>query len=282
MRYILFSKALHATWLLDRANSTLFDCGEGCSTSLGYQIFSVDRICLSHSHTDHIAGLPSFLGLRNATKGANDKPLTILYPQGNRLIEEWVEFSRKRANPLKYALTIKPVQPWDQEPIPLKSGSQERRLIEAFPVQHALESCFGYRVLSIRRGLKTEFQGKGSEYFRSLTPEQKASMTEERVANQMVFSGDSMPLSQEEDSPLRYAEEAFLDCTFLDPADRQGFTHAALGEVAEASRANQVRKAYAIHLSIRYSLDEVHRKVEELSTVFPMKMIPYDQVVHLD
>lgn len=282
MRHILFSKGLHSTWLLDGANSTLFDCGEGCSTSLGYQIFAVDRICLSHSHTDHVAGLPSFLGLRNATKGANDKPLTILYPEGNRRIEEWLEFSRKRAYPLKYALTFQSLKPWDQVSIPLKGGSQERRLIETFPVQHAPESCFGYRILSIRRGLKAEFQGREPAYYRSLTPEQKAGMMEDRVANQLVFSGDSMPLSQDEDSPLRRAELAFLDSTFLSPSEREGFTHAALEEVAETCRANQVRTAYAIHLSIRYSLAEVRRKIEELSTVFPLKMIPYDQVVYLN
>lgn len=282
MRYVLFSKGLHSTWLLDGANATLFDCGEGCSTSLGYQIFAVDRLCLSHSHTDHVAGLPSFLGLRNATKGANDKPLTILYPEGNRRIEEWLEFSRRRAYPLKYALTFQAMKPWDQFPIPLKSGSQEKRYIEAFPVQHAPESCFGYRVLSIRRGLKAEYQGKGPDFYRSLTPQQKEGMMEDRVANQMVFSGDSMPLGQDEDSPLRQAELAFLDCTFLSAREREGFTHAAMEEVAETCQANQVRAAYAMHLSIRYPLGEVRRKSEELAKVYPLKIIPYDQVVRLD
>jgi ribonuclease Z len=282
MRYVIFSKGLHSTWLLECTNGTLMDCGEGCATSLGYKIFVVDRICLSHSHIDHVAGLPSFIGLRNATKGANDKPLDIYYPAGNLRIEKWLEFSLQSAGPLKYQLTLHPMEPWDRIPIPLGKSSKENRFIEAFPVAHAMEQCFGYRILSVTRELKPEFQGRGQEFYRSLSPQQKLDSLEDRTLNKFVFSGDSMPLSSSEDSPLARAEVAFLDSTFLSAADRNGCTHASMDEVAAVCRANRVRVGYALHLSIRYSIDQVRQRMAELSSVFPLRLIPNNEVTYLN
>lgn len=61
VRYIAYSKALHSNWVLSLEFGTLFDCGEDCATMLGNKVFAVERILLSHGHTDHIAGLPNFL-----------------------------------------------------------------------------------------------------------------------------------------------------------------------------------------------------------------------------
>ena len=280
MKYVIFSKGLHATWLLDKAHGNLYDCGEGCGTLLGYQIFCVDRICLSHSHMDHIAGLPAFIGLRNATKGANNKPLVIYYPEGNLRIEDWINFSLKINGRLKYSLTCQPLRPWDQ--IPIFQGSQEKRYIEAFPVQHAREQCFGYRVLSVTKGLKFEFRDRGKEYYASLTPEQKAAIMEDRSVNKVLFSGDGMPLDSGSDSPLHCAETAFLDTTFMSSQDREGFNHGSLEEVAEACRNNHVKVAYAMHVSIRYQNDEIQKKLSEVAQVFPMRLIPNDRVVCLN
>lgn len=282
MRYVLFSKGLHSTWLLNCVEGTLFDCGEGCATELGYRVFSVDRICLSHSHVDHVAGLPSFLGLRNSTKGANDKPLDVYYPSGNIRIEEWLQFSVKCAGQLKYELTLHALRPWDRITIPLGKGSHEKRYIEAFPVQHAMEQCFGYRILAMTRRLKAEFRGRSPTFYQSLSDSDKDAMSEDRVANQMVFSGDGMPLSTYDDSPLRGAETAFLDSTFLSADDRNGFTHATMEEVAASCCANHVRVGYAMHISIRYSLQEIRRKLAELAPIFPLRLVPYDEKTFLN
>jgi ribonuclease BN (tRNA processing enzyme) len=107
-------------------------------------------------------------------------------------------------------------------------------------------------------------------------------MSEDRLANQMVFSGDSMPLSTYGDFPLRGAEVAFLDSTFLSVDDRNGFTHATMDEVAETCRANQVRVAYAMHLSIRYSAAEIRQRMTDLAQTFPLKLVPNHELTYLN
>ena len=107
-------------------------------------------------------------------------------------------------------------------------------------------------------------------------------MSEDRVHNQMVFSGDGMPLPVYDDSPLRGAEVAFLDSTFLDSADRNGFTHASMDEVAESCQANQVRVGYAMHLSIRYSIQEIRKKLAQLAPIFPLQLVRYDELTCIE
>jgi ribonuclease BN (tRNA processing enzyme) len=78
------------------------------------------------------------------------------------------------------------------------------------------------------------------------------------------------------------AEVAFLDSTFLAATDREGNTHAAMEEVTQKCAIAGVRVAYAMHLSIRYSMDEIRKKIQELQSVFPLRLIPYDEITYLN
>jgi ribonuclease Z len=281
MKYTLFSKGLHATWILSHEFNCLFDCGEGCSTLLGYRIFVPDRLFISHGHIDHVAGLPAFLGLRNSTKGANDKPLTIYYPEGNRRIEEWLNFAQRSAGRLKYPLVIKALKPGERVSLNVKEGAREQRFVEAFPVQHCADPCYGYRIISISKKLKPEFQGKPPEFYRTLDPKAKADMYADTLTNKFFFSGDAMPLRSGPDSPLNQAEVAFLDATFLTAADRENPTHASIEEVAQKCEVAGVKEAYAIHVSIRYYPNELAAKLAEVQAIFPLKFVPNDRVVEI-
>ena len=130
MKYVVFSKALHSTWLLSCEYGILFDAGEGVGTSLGHKVFLPERLFFSHGHMDHIAGLPSLLGLRNAGYGSRDKPLAIYYPAGNRFVEDWLKFSIRQAGRLRYSLNIHPLEPFERVPLEVKAGSQEQRYVE--------------------------------------------------------------------------------------------------------------------------------------------------------
>ena len=69
------------TALLTRYNgsSLLIDCGEGTQITMkehAWSFKSVDTICLTHYHADHVSGLPGFLlAMANAER---TEPLTIL------------------------------------------------------------------------------------------------------------------------------------------------------------------------------------------------------------
>lgn len=278
MKYIVFSKALHSTWVMSCEYSALFDCGEGCSTMLGHAVFIPDKLFISHSHIDHIAGLPAFLGLRNSTKGANDKPLTIYYPAGNRRIEDWIQFSTRALSRFKYPLQVTALTPNQVIELPTKEGSRENRFVHAFPVEHANEPCFGYRIFTHAKRMKAEFRGKPQEFYRTLTAESKAQMHEEVEQTKLFYSGDAMPLSSGPKSPLNGAEVAFLDGTFLKASDRDKPTHAALDELAQKCEIAGVKTAYVLHLSVRYSMREIQDHIDALSGLYPLKAISYDRV----
>ena len=94
MRYVVYSKGLHATWLLNCEYAALFDCGEGCATQLGYRVF-VPTASSYRTATSTTFRACRLLGLRNSTKGANDKPLCIYYPAGHLRVEEWLPVQPK-------------------------------------------------------------------------------------------------------------------------------------------------------------------------------------------
>ncbi|KEI97603.1 ribonuclease Z [Clostridium botulinum] len=66
-----------------RGRKILIDCGEGTQVSmkiLGWGFKSIDIICITHMHGDHVVGLPGLL----ATIGnsGREEPLTIIGPEG--------------------------------------------------------------------------------------------------------------------------------------------------------------------------------------------------------
>ena len=82
----------------------LLDCGEGTQVSmkiLGWGFKSIDVICISHGHGDHIVGLPGLL-LTIGNSGRTE-PITIIGPKG---ITEMVKGLRVVAPFLPYELNI--------------------------------------------------------------------------------------------------------------------------------------------------------------------------------
>lgn len=74
---------LAATLINYKGRKILIDCGEGTQVSmrlLGWGFKTIDVICITHSHGDHIVGLPGLL----ATIGNSGRtePLTIIGPEG--------------------------------------------------------------------------------------------------------------------------------------------------------------------------------------------------------
>jgi len=132
------------TALMVRYNgsSLLIDCGEGTQISIrekGWSFHSIDIICFTHFHADHISGLPGLLlSMGNADR---KEPVTLIGPKG---LERVVNSLR----------VIAPELPYELKFIELSSPEEVIDLngyrIEAFQVKHNI-TCFGYS-LAIRRG----------------------------------------------------------------------------------------------------------------------------------
>ncbi len=132
------------TSLMTRYNgsSLLIDCGEGTQISIrekGWSFHSIDTICFTHYHGDHISGLPGLLlSMGNADR---TEPVTLIGPKG---LERVVNALR----------VIAPELPFDLKFIELNSALEELEvngyLIKAFQVKHNI-ICYGYSIY-IKRG----------------------------------------------------------------------------------------------------------------------------------
>ncbi len=104
--------------LLVRVNGalTLFDCGEGTQIAwrqAGWSMRRLEAICLSHTHADHVAGLP---GLLHAVANADrSEPIAVYGPPGTALV---VRGLRTIAPYLPYEVRLTELRSGDAFPMP--------------------------------------------------------------------------------------------------------------------------------------------------------------------
>ncbi|HKL80335.1 MAG TPA: ribonuclease Z [Mobilitalea sp.] len=132
------------TALMVRYNgsSLLIDCGEGTQIAIrekGWSFHSIDIICFTHFHGDHISGLPGLLlSMGNADR---TEPITLIGPRG---LERVVNSLRVIAPELPFELEF--IELTEAEETIEKNGY----IINTFSVKHNIQ-CYGYSLL-IKRG----------------------------------------------------------------------------------------------------------------------------------
>lgn len=133
------------TSLMTRYNGSnlLIDCGEGTQVAIkkkGWSFKSIDTICFTHYHGDHISGLPGLLlTMGNAER---TEPLTLIGPKG---LERVVNSLRVIAPELPFPIVFKEIQGAEQ--VFLMNGYK----ITAFRVNHNV-TCYGYTLEIDRAG----------------------------------------------------------------------------------------------------------------------------------
>ncbi|MDO5294292.1 MAG: ribonuclease Z [bacterium] len=133
------------TALMTRFNgsSILIDCGEGTQVAIkqkGWSFHSIDVICFTHYHGDHISGLPGLLlSMGNADR---KEPVTLIGPRG---LEKVVTALR----------VIAPELPFELKFIELSAKEESFDIngyhIEAYRVNHNVV-CYGYNIMIPRAG----------------------------------------------------------------------------------------------------------------------------------
>ena len=137
-----------------KGRKILLDCGEGTQVSmkiLGWGFKSIDVICITHGHADHIVGLPGIL----ATIGnsGRTKPITIIGPKG---ITDIVKGLRVAAPYLPYELNILENP---QEPVKIQAsincdnpleGEFNDLIISTLELEHST-NCLGYSLYFNRK-----------------------------------------------------------------------------------------------------------------------------------
>ncbi len=135
----------YLTSLLTRYNgsSLLIDCGEGTQITLkehGWSFKSIDTLCFTHFHADHISGLPGML-LAMANSDRTD-PVTMIGPKG---LTRVVNGLRVIAPELPFEIRLREIT--DRE----KTFELNGYRITAFRVQHNMV-CYGYKLEILRKG----------------------------------------------------------------------------------------------------------------------------------
>ena len=137
-----------------KGRKILMDCGEGTQVSmkiLGWGFKSIDVICITHGHADHVLGLPGIL-LTIGNSGRT-QPITIIGPKG---IIELVKGLSVVAPYLPYELNILENP---QEPVKIKTllnydnplgGEFNDLIISTLELEHSTD-CLGYSLYFNRK-----------------------------------------------------------------------------------------------------------------------------------
>ncbi len=270
----------------------LFDCGEGTQVSLkrlNLRWKKISAIFISHTHADHITGLPGLLMLSSQVD--RNEPLYIFGPPK---VAEYVNANRKILDMyINYEIIIKEVDP-------LVSGivfSGDDFDIHSFPVRHT-KACVGYSFvererpgafnpnkaleLGVPRGhLWSKLQGGEtvlSESGSLVKPEEVLGPV--RKGRKFSYVTDSAYLSsialEAKDSDLFICEGMFEKELSQTAEEKK---HMTAVQAAELAKAAQVKKLALIHYSPRYTDSDLKRLLEEARSVFPQTVLTKDRMV---
>ncbi|KAF2957031.1 MBL fold metallo-hydrolase [Marinitoga sp. 38H-ov] len=246
MEFIIRSKALYTTWIYYKPDRLLFDVGEGISAALGNKIYSIEKIFLSHSHVDHIAGLWGFINTRNNAMGSREKDLEIYFPKNSKNISEYLNFIKSMNRHLRFNITIKEIE--HNDIVELRNN----RFLSAFKTRHTPgEKSLGFQIIEKRKKLKNEFINLSGEKIKKLVSDYgKDYITEEYTKKLITISGDSLPISPDiiEDSDILLHE-----CTFIKESDRKLRNHTSLDEIKVLLKQISPKKVILYHVSSRYN-----------------------------
>jgi ribonuclease Z len=240
-----FSRGMFSNWLWHKPLQLLIDAGEGAQLALGTNVFSPSWLAITHGHSDHVLGLPGLVAARKFGKGAVDKPLTIIFPEGSRGVQAARELLGTAYHGVVFPLTWIPATAGTA--IPLGKGKR----LEAIAVRHtANEPALGYRVIETRRRLKAEFASMPQAEIEAAARDgRRDELLEDADHEMFAHSGDAMPIDP---ALVRHADVLVHDATFLDEPDRREPIHATTEEALEVAKAADVKTLVLYHLSIRY------------------------------
>jgi ribonuclease Z len=270
----------------------LFDCGEGTQVSLrrlNLKWKKINAIFISHTHADHVTGLPGILML--SSQVARTEPLYIFGPPK---ISEYVETSRRVLDMyINYPIIVKDIE------APCTVYEQEDFIVRAFPLNHT-KVCVGYtleekdrpgefnpdkaRELKVPCGPLWSKLQSGETVLSSEGKEVKSSevLGLARKGSKFSFVTDTLYLDsiakEVKNSDLLLCEGMF-DQSFIDHAKEK--KHMTAKEAATIARDAQVKKMAMIHYSPRYTDRELAVLENEAKEIFPETILSKDRM-HFD
>lgn len=281
----------HLTSVLLRREGDLFlfDCGEGTQVALrrlNLRWKRINAIFISHTHADHITGLPGLLMLSSQVD--RNEPMYIFGPPK---ITEYVETSRRVLDMyINYEIIIKEIM----EPGIIFSTKEFQ--VRAFWLDHT-KPCLGYvleeferpgefnpdaaRALNVPCGpLWSNLQSGQSVQAADGTlvmPEQV--MGRKRKGRKFAFVTDTKYISsianEVAGADFFVCEGMFEKGMEKDAAEKKHMTCTQAAKIAKDAR---VKKMALIHYSPRYTDNDLKNLLEQARTVFPETILSKDKM----
>ncbi|MDR1566704.1 MAG: ribonuclease Z [Treponema sp.] len=283
----------HLTSVLLRREGELFlfDCGEGTQVSLrklNLRWKKISIIFVSHTHADHVTGIPGLLMLSSQVD--RDDPLYIIGPPR---IAEYIETSRRVLDMyINYEIVVKEIT----GPGMVYQGEGFR--VRAFPLRHT-KPCYGYTLeedmrpgefhpekaeaLNVRRGpLWAKLQAgeavpalDGSE----VRPEQVLGAP--RQGRKFSFVTDTLAFPE---IASEVAGSDFFVCEGMFERELEESArekrHMTAEQAARIALAAKVKKLALIHYSPRYTEYNLKQLLKEAEAIFPDTILSRDRMVH--
>ncbi|MDR0637267.1 MAG: ribonuclease Z [Treponema sp.] len=283
----------HLTSVLLRREGELFlfDGGEGTQVSLrslNLKWKKISVIFVSHTHADHVTGIPGLLMLSSQVD--RDDPLYIIGPPR---ITEYVESSRRVLDMyINYEIKVCEIT----EPGVVYEGEDFH--VRAFSLRHT-KPCFGYTLeedarpgefhpdkalaLGVPRGpLWAKLQSGAAVLASNGREVQPAEVLgEARSGRKFSFVTDTLAFpgiaNEVRDSDLFVCEGMFENELLQDAIAKRHMTAEQAAHIAQL--AGGVKKLALIHYSPRYTEYNLQRLLKEAQAVFPNTVLSRDSAV---
>lgn len=283
----------HLTSVLLRREGELFlfDGGEGTQVSLrklNLRWKKISAIFVSHTHADHVTGLPGILMLSSQVD--RDDPLVIVGPPR---IAEYIETSRRVLDMyINYEIIVKEIT----EPGVVYEGDGFK--VRAFPLRHT-KPCVGYAFeedmrpgafhpekaegLGVPRGpLWAKLQGGETVQAADGSPVRPDQVLgEARSGRKFSFVTDSLAFPEiapeVAGSDLLVCEGMFERELEASAREKKHMTAEQAARIAKA--AGGVKKLALIHYSPRYTEHNLKQLLKEAQAIFPDTILSRDRAV---
>lgn len=281
----------HLTSVLLRRDGDLFlfDGGEGTQVSLkrlNLKWKKIDAIFVSHTHADHVTGLPGILMLSSQVD--RKEPL---YIYGPPKIKEYIETSRKVLDMyINFPIVVQEIT----APCIVHHGKDF--YVRAFPLEHT-KTCVGYtleeldrpgefnpekaRELKVPVGPLWSQLQNGFEVTAEdgtiVKPEQV--LGEKRSGRKFSFVTDTLfkrsIIDEVKGSDLLICEGMFENA-LIDTAKEK--KHMTATQAATIAKEANVKRMCMIHYSPRYTDKELHILLEEAQEIWPKAELSHDRM----
>lgn len=281
----------HLTSVLLRRDGDLFlfDGGEGTQVSLrrlNLKWKKINAIFVSHTHADHVTGLPGILMLSSQVD--RNEPLYIFGPPK---IAEYIETSRKVLDMyINYPIIVKEIT----APCDVYQGDGFK--VRAFPLEHT-KTCVGYTLeeddrpgefnpeealkLKVPRGplwgKLQHGQSVVNEEGREIKPEQVVGQA--RKGRKFSFVTDTLYLPtiapEVKNSDLLICEGMFSDDCADQAREKKHMTSRQAATIAKDAGAKRMA---LIHYSPRYNDKDLDVLLQQARQVYPDAVLSRDRM----